>query len=144
MKRSHQRMPKTLNRNASPSDLTDEQWAILEPLVPAISEDAASHVHARREMVNGLTGVFRRQKSWKLSHQFFRGSRAQIFEHGMPTKTIVKTLGLFKNGLSGLGSALKVMTVNTLALERRKGALHNGVLVPVTRSTHAHHDVHLR
>src|SRR6266567_3045190 len=39
MKRSQQRMPRTLNRNAYPSDLTDEQWALLEPLVPALSED---------------------------------------------------------------------------------------------------------
>src|SRR5260221_11158088 len=54
MKRSQQRMPMTLNRQAYPSDLTDEQWELLEPLVPALCAEAAYHVHARRELVNAI------------------------------------------------------------------------------------------
>ncbi|MBO0792649.1 MAG: hypothetical protein J2P36_17115 [Ktedonobacteraceae bacterium] len=34
MKRSQHRLPMTLNRNAYPSDLTDAQWELLDPLVP--------------------------------------------------------------------------------------------------------------
>jgi hypothetical protein len=55
VKRSQHRLPMTLNRNAYPSDLTEEQWKLLEPLVPVISAQAAYHVHARRELVNALT-----------------------------------------------------------------------------------------
>ena len=54
MKRSQQRMPMTLDRPAYPSDLTDEQWTLLEPLVPALSPEAAYHVHERREIVNAI------------------------------------------------------------------------------------------
>lgn len=71
MKRSQQRMPMTLNRMAYPSDLTDAQWEILEPLIPAISEDAAYHVHERREIVNAILYVLRSGCSWRmLPHEF--------------------------------------------------------------------------
>jgi hypothetical protein len=57
MKRSQQRMPRTLNRHASPSDLTDKHWVVLEPLVLALSPEAASHIHARREIVHAMRSV---------------------------------------------------------------------------------------
>jgi hypothetical protein len=50
MKRSQHSMPMTLGRMAYPSDLTDEQWALLEPLIPAIAEDVAYWVpHPARD-----------------------------------------------------------------------------------------------
>jgi putative transposase len=71
MKRSQQRMPMTLNRMAYPSDLIDEQWVILEPLIPAISPEASYHVHTRREMVNAILYVLRSGCSWRmLPHEF--------------------------------------------------------------------------
>ena len=71
MKRSQHRMPRTLNRNAYPSDLTDEQWALLEPLVPALSSEAAYSVHERREIVNGILYVLRSGCPWRmLPHEF--------------------------------------------------------------------------
>ena len=71
MKRSHQRMPMTLDRQAYPSDLTNEQWELLEPLVPALSPEAAYHVHARRELVNAILYVLRSGCPWRLlPHEF--------------------------------------------------------------------------
>lgn len=71
MKRSQHRMPKTLHRNAYPSDLTDEQWALLEPLVPALSPEAAYQVHERREIVNAILYVLRSGCPWRmLPHEF--------------------------------------------------------------------------
>ncbi|MGH2639871.1 MAG: IS5 family transposase [Rhabdochlamydiaceae bacterium] len=71
MKRSQHRMPMTLGRQAYPSDLTDEQWKLLEPLVPAIAPDAAYHVHTRREIVNAILYVLRRGCPWRmLPHEF--------------------------------------------------------------------------
>lgn len=61
----------------------------------------------------------------------------------MPTKTIVKTLHILKDGLSGLDSALKAMSVNAFALERAEEALHRSVIITLARSTHADNDVHL-
>ncbi len=66
MKRSQHRMPRTLGRMAYPSDLTDEQWEVLEPLVPAISPEAAYYVHARREIVNAILYVLRSGCPWRL------------------------------------------------------------------------------
>jgi putative transposase len=56
---------------AYPSDLTDEQWALLEPLIPAIASDAAYYVHARREIVNAILYVLRSGCPWRLlPHEF--------------------------------------------------------------------------
>jgi len=54
------------NRKAYPSDLTDGQWEILEPLVPAIAEDAANVMYERREIVNGILYVLRSGCPWRL------------------------------------------------------------------------------
>src|SRR6266571_2512123 len=71
MKRSQQRMPMTLDRQAYPSDLTDEQWEVLEPLVPALSPEAAYHEHERREIVNAILYVLRSGCPWRLlPHEF--------------------------------------------------------------------------
>ncbi len=71
MKRSQHRLPMTLNRNAYPSDLTDEQWELVEPLLPAISSEAAYHVHSRREIVNAILYVLRSGCPWRmLPHEF--------------------------------------------------------------------------
>jgi hypothetical protein len=71
VKRSQHRLPMTLNRNAYPSDLTEEQWKLLELLVPAISAEAAYHVHARREIVNAILYELRSGCPWRmLPHEF--------------------------------------------------------------------------
>jgi putative transposase len=51
--------------------VTDEQWAILEPLIPAIREDAAYWVHSRRAIVNAILYVLRSGCPWRrLSQEF--------------------------------------------------------------------------
>ena len=87
MKRSQHRMPMTLGRMAYPSDLTDGQWVLLEPLIPAMKEDAAYWIHTRREIVNAIMYVLRSGCPWRLlPHEFpawgtvysyFRSWRAQ-------------------------------------------------------------------
>src|SRR5258708_32581696 len=66
MKRSQHRLPKTLDRMAYPSDLTDAQWEVLQPLIPAIAADAAYQVHERREIVNAILYVLRSGCPWRL------------------------------------------------------------------------------
>jgi transposase len=71
MKRSQHRMPMTLDRMAYPSDLTDAQWDVLQPLIPAIAPDAAYQVHERREIVNAILYVLRSGCPWRLlPHEF--------------------------------------------------------------------------
>lgn len=52
-------------QRAYPSDLSDEQWEILKPLIPPLSPEAAYHVHARRAIVNGILYVLRSGCPWR-------------------------------------------------------------------------------
>jgi transposase len=54
------------SRKAYPSDLTDAEWEILEPLIPAISAEAVNVTHERREIVNGILYVLRSGCPWRL------------------------------------------------------------------------------
>lgn len=54
------------DRKAYPSDLTDAEWEILEPLIPAISEEAIHIKYTRREIVNGILYVLRSGCPWRL------------------------------------------------------------------------------
>lgn len=54
------------DRKAYPSDMTDAEWEILEPLIPAISEEAINVKYTRREIVNGILYVLRSGCPWRL------------------------------------------------------------------------------
>ena len=49
-----------------PSDLTDAQWELLEPLIPPVVEGAAHVLHTRREIVNAILYVLRSGCSWRM------------------------------------------------------------------------------
>src|SRR5579859_6874819 len=85
----------------------------------------ASRIFSEARKLKIISSVLRRQQDERL------------FECGMPANAVVKTLGIFKDGLSGLGPALKTMSVNALPLESRKEALHSRVVVAVSCWAHA-------
>ena len=58
-------MRTTMGRRAYASDLTDQQWAIMEPLIPAPSPDGRPVEVARRELVNGILYVLRSGCTWR-------------------------------------------------------------------------------
>lgn len=57
------------NANATrkwyPSDLTDVEWAILEPLVPAVKRGGRPARWNRREIVNGVLYIVRTSSQWR-------------------------------------------------------------------------------
>jgi putative transposase len=58
-------------RKAYPTDLTDEQWKILEPLVPAPLPAPLPAKHARREIINAIFYINRSGCQWRmLPHDF--------------------------------------------------------------------------
>ncbi len=60
-----------MSRRAYPTDLTDAQWAILEPFVPAPKPGGRPAMHARREIVNAMLYVLRGGIAWRLlPHEF--------------------------------------------------------------------------
>lgn len=48
-----------------PSDLTDKQWTLLEPLLPAPNTAGRYEKHPRREVVNAIFYVVRTGCSWR-------------------------------------------------------------------------------
>ena len=59
------------DRKPYPSDLTDAQWEILEPLVPAPKPGPQPLKHTRREIVNAIFYVNRAGCQWRmLPHDF--------------------------------------------------------------------------
>jgi transposase len=53
------------------TDLTDEQWAVIEPLLPAPSTGGRPEKHPRREIVNAILYVLRTGCAWRmLPHDF--------------------------------------------------------------------------
>ena len=58
-------------RRRYPTDLTDAQWAILEPLVPAVQPGGRPATHDRREIVDAMRYVLRGGISWRsLPHEY--------------------------------------------------------------------------
>lgn len=55
-----------MSRPAYPSDLTDDQWKLLDPLIPLPAEDAAYHKYERRDIVNAILYVLRSGCPWRL------------------------------------------------------------------------------
>lgn len=55
-----------MSRRAYPTDLTDAQWAILEPLVPPPKPGGRPPRHHRRELVNAMLYILRSGEAWRL------------------------------------------------------------------------------
>jgi transposase len=55
-----------MNRKHYATDLTDREWAILEPLVPAPKPGGRPCRWDRREILNGIYYVVRSGGSWRL------------------------------------------------------------------------------
>ncbi len=54
-----------MTRQAYPSDLTDEQWTVLEPLLPTAKPGGRPRSVDLREIVNGLLFVLRTGCPWR-------------------------------------------------------------------------------
>jgi transposase len=58
-------------RRRYPTDLTDTQWALLAPLIPAPKPGGRPAVHDRRELVNAMLYWLRAGCAWRLlPHEF--------------------------------------------------------------------------
>ena len=53
-------------RQSYPTDLSDREWQILEPLVPAVKSGGRPAEHLRREVVNAILYALRNGCQWRL------------------------------------------------------------------------------
>lgn len=89
-------MRTTMGRRAYPSDLSDEQWVLLEPLIPQPSTQGWPAEIERREIINGILYVLRSGCPWRhLPHDlpawgtvyyyFRRWLREGVWDHVLKT-----------------------------------------------------------
>jgi putative transposase len=58
-------------RRPYPSDLTDAQWAYLEPLLPRVRAGGRPRAHPLREIINAIRYVLRGGIAWRaLPHEY--------------------------------------------------------------------------
>jgi len=55
-----------MERQSYPSDVSDEEWAILSQYIPAPKSGGRPITHQRREIVNGLAYMVRSGCSWRM------------------------------------------------------------------------------
>jgi len=95
-KGAKRRMRTTMGRRAYPSDLTDEQWAVLEPLIPEPSTEGRPVEIERREIVNAILYVLRSGCPWRhvphdlpawgtVYYYFRRWLREGVWDHVLAT-----------------------------------------------------------
>src|SRR5919204_183783 len=54
----------TTNRKPYPSDVSDEEWALVAPYLTLMTEDAPQREHSLREVFNGLRWIVRTGAQW--------------------------------------------------------------------------------
>ena len=60
-----------MSRARYPSDLTDVEWALVAPFIPAPKPGGRPALHSRREIVNAIFYVVREGCTWRaLPHDF--------------------------------------------------------------------------
>lgn len=55
-----------MERKAYPSDITDEEWALVAPYLTLMTEAAPQRSHSLREVFNGLRWLIRAGATWRL------------------------------------------------------------------------------
>jgi transposase len=55
-----------MERKPYPSDVTDDEWALVAPYLTLITEDAPQREHSLREVFNGLRWIVRAGAAWRL------------------------------------------------------------------------------
>lgn len=55
-----------MERKAYPSDVSDEEWALVAPYLTLMTEDAPQREHPVREVFNGLRYIVRAGAPWRM------------------------------------------------------------------------------
>lgn len=55
-----------MKRKPYPSDVTDEEWALVAPYLTLMTEDAPQRTHSLREVFNALRWLVRAGATWRL------------------------------------------------------------------------------
>src|SRR6059058_3986319 len=56
----------TTNRKPYPSDVSDDEWAVVAPYLTLMTEEAPQREHNLREVFNGLRWIVRTGAQWRM------------------------------------------------------------------------------
>lgn len=76
-----------MDRLRYPSDLTDAQWDLIEPLLPPIGESTFCETVPRREIVNGIRYVLRGGIQWRMMPHDLPKWETVYYHHNLWSKT---------------------------------------------------------
>ena len=122
-------------RKPYPSDLTDERWAIVEPLVPVKKKVGRPRTNDMREVVNALLYLNRSGCQWDmLPHDLL--PKSTVYNHFAQWrrdgtwKRILEALGLYDRTSGNNNASLGVVGSDRHATRSdERGTVHgNGVL----------------
>ena len=72
-----------ITRKAYPSDVSDEEWALVAPYLGLLPEDAGQREHPLREVFNGLRYIIKTGAPWRfLPHDLPPGTASPFFPPG--------------------------------------------------------------
>lgn len=79
-------------RKPYPTDLSDEQWAVLEPMLPK-KKRGRKPVHSRREMMNALLYIVRTGCQWRmLPHDLPPWEAVYAFWQGLIARKVLEKI----------------------------------------------------
>jgi putative transposase len=87
-----------------PSDLSDREWALLEPLLPSAKPGGRPRSVNLRVILNGVFYLLRTGGAWRyvpreygpwstVYHYFYRRRRALLLQHRSSGRTVVRAPG---------------------------------------------------
>src|SRR3954452_11132639 len=72
-----------MNRQAYPSDLSDKEWAVLEPLLPAAKPGGRPRTTAMREVLKAIFYITKSGGQWRmLPHEFLKWTTVYAYYNG--------------------------------------------------------------
>lgn len=82
-----------MTRQTYPSDITDEEWAILEPLIPIAKKGGRPRKVDTREIVNAIFYVLRSGCAWRmLPHDFPPWSTVYTYFRNWKNDSVIEAI----------------------------------------------------
>jgi hypothetical protein len=80
--------PSVKSRRSYPTDLSDEEWAILQPLVPEAKPGGRPRAHHTRESLEAIFYVLRGGCAWRLLPTTFHLGKPLTTTSGLGASTV--------------------------------------------------------
>src|SRR5437899_457948 len=110
-------------RKAYPSDVSDDEWALVAPYLTLMTEDAPQREHSLREVFNGLRWIVRVGAAWRMTEAIESGiAELARFARGLQEDLAAVKAGLTLEWSNGVTEG----QIHRLKLVKRQGSGQTG------------------